>query len=55
MLAIAVLAALRRDFSKPVVSSNTAIMWCALREARVCEPISHYGRLLTLAAYCMLA
>jgi maleate isomerase len=44
-----VLAALERDLGKPVLSSNAAMMWAALRTAGVREAISGYGRLLTLA------
>jgi maleate cis-trans isomerase len=49
MPTIAVLAALEHDLGKPLVSSNAAMMWHALREAGVREPVAGYGRLLTLA------
>ena len=41
-----VLDMLEHDLGKPVFSSATAMMWQALRVARVCHPISGYGRLL---------
>jgi maleate cis-trans isomerase len=48
MPTIAVLEALEQDFRKPVLSSNAAMTWHALREAGVHAPIAGYGRLLTL-------
>jgi maleate cis-trans isomerase len=44
-----VLNALEHDLGKPVLSSNAAMMWAALRLAGVREPVPGYGRLLTLA------
>ena len=44
-----ILAPLERDLGKPVVSSNAATLWAALRKARVSEPLTGYGRLLELA------
>jgi maleate cis-trans isomerase len=41
-----VLEMLENDLGKPVFSSATAMMWLALRTARVGQPISGYGRLL---------
>lgn len=41
-----VLAALERDLGKPVVSSNQATLWAALRAAGVRASIAGYGRLL---------
>jgi maleate isomerase len=41
-----VLELLENDLGKPVFSSATAMMWLALRTARVGQPISGYGRLL---------
>ena len=38
-----------QDLGKPVLSSNAAMTWAALRTAGVREAISGYGRLLTLA------
>ena len=43
-----VLEALEADLRKPVLSSNAAMMWHALRLAGVGESIAGYGRLLTL-------
>ena len=43
-----VLQALESDLGKPVLSSNAAMMWHALRLAGVGESIAGYGRLLTL-------
>jgi len=41
-----VLEMLEHDLGKPVFSSATAMMWQALRIARVHHPIMGYGRLL---------
>jgi maleate isomerase len=49
MPTLAVLEALEHDLGKPVLSSNAAMMWAALRTAGVREPIAGYGRLLRLA------
>lgn len=49
MPTIPVLEALERDLGKPVLSSASAMMWHALRESGVREPVAGYGRLLTLA------
>jgi maleate isomerase len=49
MPTVAVLAVLEEDLGKPVLSSNAAMLWQALRTAGVKAPISGYGRLLTLA------
>jgi len=43
---VAVLETLERDLGKPVVSSNQASLWQALRLAGVRESIAGYGRLL---------
>jgi len=43
---VAVLETLERDLGKPVLSSNQASLWRALRMARVRESIAGYGRLL---------
>jgi len=48
MPTLPVLEMLERDLSKPVISSNLAMMWYALRLAGVGEKIAGYGRLLTL-------
>lgn len=37
---------LENDCKKPVISSNQATMWAALRAVDVCEPIRGYGSLL---------
>jgi len=43
---VAVLETLERDLGKPVLSSNQASLWRALRMARVRESIAGFGRLL---------
>src|SRR5271155_3099436 len=43
-----VLELLEQDLGKPAISSASAMMWHALRLAGVRQPISGYGRLLTL-------
>lgn len=43
-----VLEMLEQDLGKPVFSSAIAMMWQALRIARVGQPVSGYGRLLAL-------
>jgi maleate isomerase len=48
MPTIAVLELLEQDLGKPVISSASAMMWHALRLVGVRQPISGYGRLLTL-------
>jgi maleate isomerase len=47
MPTIAVLDMLERDLGKPVISSASAMMWNALRAARVLAPIEGFGRLLS--------
>ena len=42
-----VLATLERELGKPVLSSNQASLWRALRLAGVREPVAGFGRLLT--------
>jgi maleate cis-trans isomerase len=48
MPTLPVLEMLEQDLGKPVLSSASAMMWHALRLADVRQPISGYGRLLTL-------
>jgi maleate cis-trans isomerase len=48
MPTVAVLEMLETDLQKPVISSNAAMMWLALRACGVMQPIPGYGRLLTL-------
>jgi len=43
---VAVLETLERDLGKPVISSNQAMLWQALRMSGVREAIAGYGRLL---------
>jgi maleate cis-trans isomerase len=43
---VAVLETLERDLGKPVISSNQAMLWQALRMSGVREAISGFGRLL---------
>jgi maleate isomerase len=44
---VGVLELVERDLGKPVLSSNQASLWRALRMAGVREPITGFGRLLT--------
>ena len=44
---VGVLELLERDLGKPVISSNQASLWRALRMAGVREPVAGFGRLLT--------
>jgi maleate cis-trans isomerase len=48
MPTVSVLEMLEQDLQKPVVSSNSAMMWLALRACGVNQPITGFGRLLTL-------
>jgi maleate isomerase len=48
MPTVAVLDMLEQDLRKPVISSNSAMMWLALRACGVNQPVAGYGRLLTL-------
>jgi len=48
MPTLPVLARLEGELGKPVISSNLAMMWHALRGAGVATKIPGYGRLLTL-------
>ena len=41
-----VIDALERDLRKPVVSSNQALAWHALRIAEFTDHVSNFGRLL---------
>ncbi|MBI1737471.1 MAG: hypothetical protein HYR51_20045, partial [Candidatus Rokubacteria bacterium] len=43
---VGVLDALERELGKPVITSNQASMWRALRLAGLREPIAGFGRLL---------
>lgn len=43
---IEILSTLEKDIGKPVISSNQAMLWSALRAMRVNEPIYGFGRLL---------
>jgi maleate isomerase len=45
---VGVLELLERDLGKPVISSNQASLWRALRLAGVREPVAGFGRLLTI-------
>ena len=45
---VGVLDILERDLRKPVVSSNQAMLWRALRLAGVRESVAGFGRLLTI-------
>jgi maleate isomerase len=49
MPTVAVLETLEQDLGKPVISSNAAMLWHALRAAGVRAPIAGHGQLLTLA------
>jgi maleate isomerase len=48
MPTVPVLEMLEQDLQKPVISSNSAMMWLALRACGVNQPVGGYGRLLTL-------
>jgi len=48
MPTLPVLEMLEQDLGKPVISSNAAMIWHALRCAGVRQKIAGYGRLLTL-------
>jgi len=48
MPTVAVLEMLEQDLQKPVISSNSAMMWLALRACGVNQRVAGYGRLLTL-------
>ena len=48
MPTVPVLDMLETDLQKPVISSNAAMLWLALRACGVNQPIAGYGRLLTL-------
>ena len=48
MPTVAVLDMLEADLQKPVISSNSAMLWLALRACGVNQPIAGFGRLLTL-------
>jgi maleate isomerase len=48
MPTVSVLDMLETDLQKPVISSNSAMMWLALRACGVNQPVSGFGRLLTL-------
>jgi maleate cis-trans isomerase len=48
MPTVAVLDMLEQDLQKPVISSNSAMMWLALRACGVNQPMAGFGRLLTL-------
>jgi maleate isomerase len=47
MPSIDVLEKLERELGKPVISSASAMMWNALRVAKVAAPVAGYGCLLT--------
>ena len=46
MRSIEVLSALERDTGRPVISSNQALVWAALKAAGVNEPVYGFGSLL---------
>jgi maleate isomerase len=48
MPTVSVLETLEQDLQKPVISSNSAMLWLALRACGVNQPIHGFGRLLTL-------
>jgi maleate isomerase len=43
---IEIIAPLERSLGKPVITSNQATLWSALRRARYADPIHGYGQLL---------
>jgi len=46
--AIEVIGLLERETEKPVVTSNQAGLWCALRSLGITDPLAGYGRLLEI-------
>src|SRR5438046_183296 len=44
---VGIVERLERDLGKPVVTSQTATLWYALRALGVTDPVRGYGRLLT--------
>jgi len=46
---VGILELLERDLGKPVISSNQASLWRALRMAGIREPVPGFGKLLTTA------
>jgi maleate cis-trans isomerase len=50
MPTIPILDRLEQDLGKPVISAASAMMWQALRLARVRDPVSGYGRLFASAS-----
>jgi maleate cis-trans isomerase len=46
MPTIKILEPLEQDLGKPAISTNSAMMWNALRLAGVRHPVTGYGRLL---------
>jgi maleate isomerase len=46
---IGIVESLERDLDKPVVTSQTATLWHALRVLGIKEPVKGYGRLLSTA------
>jgi maleate cis-trans isomerase len=48
MPTVSVLDMLEADLQKPVISSNVAMMWLALRACGVNQSVAGFGRLLTL-------
>jgi maleate isomerase len=45
---VGILDALERDLARPVISANQASLWHCLRRSGVHEPVTGYGRLLTI-------
>ena len=45
---VGIIDALEQDLGKPVVSANQASLWHCLRKSGVREPVTGYGRLLTI-------
>ncbi|HWB48565.1 MAG TPA: aspartate/glutamate racemase family protein [Stellaceae bacterium] len=48
MPTVSVIDMLETDLQKPVISSNSAMLWLALRACGVNRPVPGFGRLLTL-------
>lgn len=46
MPTVKILQALEQDLGKPALSTNSAMMWYALRRAGLRHSVSGYGRLL---------
>ena len=46
---LGMIEALEKEFNKPVITSNQATFWAALRKLNIKDPIEGYGRLFLMA------